>query len=135
MIKLTDILKEVKIVRPDNLQIILGDSFNLQEEIEDLALLVENKYLYYGTSFDSRDYNYINIPCGLELDEIELEITFNEPGFGGGYDEDEVNDIYAAFEEEINISSQVLPKYGTKITDEKYIIPLKNISNYKILFK
>lgn len=133
MVKLKDILKEIKVVK-NNLKIILGDSFDLENGIEDIALLVENKYLYYGGSFDIKNYNFFNIPCSLEFDENELEIGLIEPGFGGGYDdEDEVSAIYDAFDEEIKISSQVLPKYGTKINDQLYIIPLNKISNSEII--
>jgi hypothetical protein len=131
MIKLTDILKEVKIANPYNLMIIPTKT--------GIALLVNKKYLYeYDVDYNEltskyNDFIYINCYIEIDIDKTEtynvLNISLIEPGFGGGAPEHEINNAYDEFEEEIKISQSILIPYCEDYDETNYSIPLKKIQN------
>jgi len=139
MIKLINILKEVK-VQPFNALSIIPTKTGI-------ALLADNKYLYYDSiSYDDlnklSNTKYTLIECNMDIDTDETETSYvlniglSEPGFGGGASsEEEVDEAYDEFEEQIAISELVLAPHCKKYNYENYYIPFKNISNTKAINK
>jgi hypothetical protein len=139
MIKLINILKEVKVQPFSALSIFPTE--------KGIALLANNKYLYYDSiGYDTytklNNTKYTLIGCNIEIDIDEtktsyiLNIGLSEPSYGGGAPSDEeVEEAYDEFEEQISISQLVLVPYCEEYNNEYYSIPFKNISNTKVINK
>jgi hypothetical protein len=133
MIKLLNILKEIKIQKPGT-GLMLFKTHHPHPNIKDgIGLLVDNKYMYHTNNFVYHNTQYIPIYCGIDMDNNELEISLIEPGFGGGVNQDEADEAYNLFDEEVRISQEILPKYCSYYDDENYTIPLSKIQNGKTL--
>lgn len=135
MIKLSNIIKEIKIQKPD-IGLILFNTHHAHPNMHDgMGLLVNNKYMYHNNNFTYHNTQYIPIYCHIDIDDDEgiLEISLIEPGFGGGADPHEAEEAYNLFDEEVRISQEILPKYCSEYDDENYTIPLSKIQNGKTL--